>query len=437
MLDRRALLAAAASGAAVLPVARLNAAPGLSGSTPDDAYWAKIAAQYDVTDAVIQLENGNWGMMARPVLASYTESLERVNRENSYYARRAMGADLAAVEAQLAQFLGVGEDEIVLTRNATEALKALIGGYNRIGAGEAALYADLDYGSMQACLEASMARRGARTIKLALPEPASHQAVIDAYAEAFELDPNIRLVLLTHISHRTGLMLPVAKIAAIARARGIDVIVDAAHSLGQVAFELPDLGADFVGINLHKWIGAPLGLGAAYVRRGRLPAIDPDIADENPGSGSIRSIVHTGTVDFAALLTLPTALDFQAEIGANRREERLRALRNRWVSQVRQLSGICVLTPEDERLHGGITSFRLSGQSSVADNLALAKTLLERYGIFTVYRGGLASGACVRVTPALFNSMAQMDALAEALKDLHGTVHSRPAVHLGQAEASL
>lgn len=422
-MDRRAVLQGAVTGAAMLPASALgtvaiSARVNAAGLATEEAYWTQIAAQYDVTDAVIQLENGNWGMMSRPVLSAYQQWVAKVNRESSFYARRGMGNDLGAAHARLAAFLGVERDEIVLTRNATEALKALIGGYNRIEPGQAALYADLDYGSMQASLEASMAWRGARAIKIALPEPASYQNIIDAYAQAFENHADIKLVLLTHISHRTGLKLPVREISDIARARGIDVIIDAAHSLGQVEFDMAELGADFVGINLHKWMGAPLGVGAAYIRTGAISKIDPDIADEDPLSGSIKSRVHTGTVDFAAVLTLPAALDFQEMIGTKARAARLQALRKRWVEQVRDLPHIEVLTPEDPRMYGGITSLRLSGKTSEAENIALAATLLNEFGIFTVHRTGLASGACVRVTPALFNSMAEMDMLAAALREI-------------------
>lgn len=384
----------------------------------DEAYWAKIAAQYDVTNDVVQLENGNWGIMPRPVLAAYQRMVERVNRENSLYARRGMGGDLAVVRERVAGFLGVDVGEIVFTRNATEALKALIGGYNRIRPGEAALYADLDYGSMQASLVAAMERRGAHAIKIALPEPATRDDVIAAYAEAMARHPEIRLILLTHVSHRSGLMIPVGEIAAMARARSVDVIVDAAHSLGQVDFTIPDLGADFVGLNLHKWIGAPLGVGAAYIRKGRVSAIDPDIADEDKGSGAITSRVHTGTVDFAALLTVPEALSFQERVGGPLREARLRALRDGWVGEVRENPRIQVLTPDDDRMHGGITSFRLAGRTSVEDNVELAARLLAEFGIFTVHRTGMASGACVRVTPALFNSMEDVQTLAATLNEI-------------------
>ncbi len=225
-------------------------------------------------------------------------------------------------------------------------------------------------------------------------------------------------MLITHISHRTGLALPVAEIATLAKARGIDLIVDAAHSVGQLDFKLPDTGADFIAINVHKWIGNPLGVGAIYVRRGRLSAIDLDPAENVVPPSDPASRVHTGTPDYAAQLTVPAALDFQAAIGAARRAARLRSLRDRWVEKVRDLPQVQVLTPEDPTLYGAITSFRLRGRTSKEDNVALAKTLLDKHRIFTVYRDGLASGCCVRVTPALATRMSDCDALAAAIREI-------------------
>jgi selenocysteine lyase/cysteine desulfurase len=266
-------------------------------------------------------------------------------------------------------------------------------------------------------MESLAARRGVRVIKIALPEPATRQSLIDAYRTAFDANPRIRMVLLTHLSHRTGLVLPISDIATLARARGIDSIVDAAHSVGQLDFQLPDLKSDFVGMNLHKWIGAPLGCGAIYVRRERLAAIDPDPA-ENPKSNDILTKVHTGTPDYAAHLTVPAALAFQASIGAGRREARLRALRDRWVHQVKDLPQVQIFTPEEPGMYGAITAFRLRGRASHEDNVALAKTLLEKHRIFTVHRDGLGSGSCVRVTPALASRMSDCDALAAAIRSI-------------------
>ena len=411
-LDRRTLL----GGAAALPLA----APLSAAITKDDDYWEQIAREYDVTREVIQLEHGNWGMMARPVLAAYRAHVERVNRDTSYYARRTMVGDVEKARAALADAMGVGADEITFTRNATEALKGLILQYNRLRPGDAILYADLDYFSAQACVDSLARTRGIRVIKIALPEPATRQSLIDTYAEAFAANPAVKMALLTHISHRTGLALPVAEIATLAKARGIDVIVDAAHSVGQLDFKLPDIRADFIAINVHKWIGNPLGVGAAYVRRGRLSAIDLDPAESVVPPSDIASRVHTGTPDYAAQLTVPDALAFQAAIGAPRRAARLRALRDRWVRQVVGLQQVQVLTPEDPSLYGAITSFRLRGRTSKEDNVALAKTLLDKHRIFTVYRDGLASGCCVRVTPALATRMSDLDALVAAIRSIVG-----------------
>ena len=329
-----------------------------------------------------------------------------------------MARDWMAARDALAATLGVPPDEIAFTRNATEALKALILGYNRLKVGDAVLYADLDYDAMQACMASLGQRRGVAVVKIALPEPATRQGLIDAYVAAMDANPRLRLILLTHLGHRTGLVLPVREIAAIARARGIDTIVDAAHSVGQLNFTLADLDCDFVGINCHKWLGAPLGVGAIHIRKRALAAIDRDPANPMSDRDDIQARVHTGTVDFAATLTLPDALAFQARIGGPRRAARLRALRDRWVMSARRIAGIDILTPDDADLHGGITAFRKRGVTDSAGNAAIAKALLDRHRIFTVHRDGVANGACVRVTPGLFTTMADMDALSAALTSL-------------------
>ena len=409
-IDRRTMLTAAA-----LPLAApFAAAPIAAAAAADD--WARIAAEYEITRDVVQLEHGNWGMMARPVLAQYRALVERVNRDTSYYARRTMVDDVEAARGALATAMGVAVDEITFTRNATEAMKALILQYRGLKPGDVVLYADLDYDAVMATMDSLAASRGVRVVKIALPEPATRQSLIDAYRNAFEANPAIKLALLTHVSHRTGLVLPVAEIVTMARQRGIDVLVDAAHGVGQIDFKLSDLKADFIGINLHKWIGAPLGVGALYIRRDRIGAIDPDPAEH--ASDDIRARVHTGTVDYAAQLTVPTALAFQDAIGGAKREARLRALRDRWVHAVRDVPQLQILTPDDPHLYAAITAFRLRSRTSHDDNVALAKTLLHRFGIFTVHRDGLASGSCVRVTPALASSMADMDKLAAAIRTL-------------------
>lgn len=408
-ISRRAILETALSTTATGLMTSASASP----ATPPD--WSAVAAQYDVSRAVIQLENGNFGTMSKPVFAAYHGYLERINREGSFYARRQAGPDLMAVKAQAAAALGASPDEIVFTRGATEALQVLIRGYDRLKPGDGILIADLDYDSTQNAFHGLVKRRGATLYTIALPEPASHQGLIDAYEAALKANPSIRLILLTHVSHRTGLVLPVKEIVAMARTRGVDAIVDAAHSWGQIDFKVDDLGADFIGFTCHKWIGAPLGTGISYIRRGRLEAIEPVF--DAAGSG-IDARIHTGTTNFAATLAIAEALRFHDSVGAAAKQARLVGLRNRWAEALRGHPGLEILTPADPRLTCGITSFRLTGKTSEAENKAIAADLYKRFNIFTVDRPGVAKGACVRVTPALFTHEAEIDALIAALKKI-------------------
>jgi isopenicillin-N epimerase len=381
------------------------------------ADWRAIARQYEVTREVTNLENGNWGIMARPVLDEYIALTQRVNRDNSYYARRLYGRDVARITARVEECLGVKAGEIALTRNATEALQDLITGYNRLKPGDAVLYADLDYDSMQNAMQWLRVRRGVRVDKIDLPEPATYQSVIDAYDRALHPSRGVRLVLLTHLSHRTGLVVPVREIAALARERGADVILDAAHAWGQIALDLKDLEVDFAGLNLHKWIGAPLGVGALYVRAERIGDIDPFMGQADLSS-SIEERVHTGTVNLAAVLTVPAALDFHLRIGVRNKEIRLRGLRDRWVKPLLGRPDIEILTPEDPRMYAGITSFRITGKASAAENVEISRQLAERHRIFTVARDGVAKGSCIRVTPGFYTRTGDMDQLVAAIGKL-------------------
>jgi selenocysteine lyase/cysteine desulfurase len=414
-LSRRAVLAAGIAA----PAAPAMAAPSLATEVrPDDeAHWAKVAALFDAPPpGVIQLENGQFGAMAKSTRAAFAEHTARVNRETTLYTRGPVNGDLQKVRARVAALLGLDPGEIAFTRGGTESMLTLIGGYNRLKPGDAVLYADLDYDSMQVGMESLARLRGARVVKIALPEPATKQGLIDAYAAALKANPDVKLVLLTHLSHRTGLIPPVKEITALCGFHGAEVLLDCGHALGQTPFSLKEMGVEFAGLNLHKWIGAPLGVGVVYIRRHRITDIDVSML-EGP-SERIDARVHTGTVNYASVLSVADALDVHEAIGPAAKAARLLYLRNRWAEAVRGVPGIEVLTPNDPALHAGITSFRLTGQTTPAQAAAVKKALFERYKIFTVERVGPATGACIRVTPSFVNNVGHVDALAAALKDL-------------------
>lgn len=381
----------------------------------DEAYWREIAKQYGVTDEITNMEAGYFGMMAAPVLAAYHRNVDRVNRESSFFARRAFPDIAAAARARAATALGVSPDELAFARNATEALQTLIAGYNRVQPGDTLMYADLDYPAMQDAMNALAARRGATVATFDIPEPATLESILAAYTRAFDANPKTRLLLLTHVNNKSGLIHPVRAIADLAQARGIDTVVDAAHSFGQVPLALPDLGSPFIGVNLHKWVGCPIGVAMLYIRKDRLDSIDRAHGDQTPLE-RIDGRIHTGTTDFAAVMCVPDALDFQDRIGVARKAARVRYLRDSWVRPARAIAGVDILTPDDPALVGALTSFRIKGNGDRAANAALSRTLADEFGVFTVARSGLAKGDCIRVTPSLYNTPADGAKLVAALR---------------------
>jgi selenocysteine lyase/cysteine desulfurase len=394
----------------------------------DEAAWKAIAKNYPVTSKITNLENGYWGIMALPVLNEYKRLTEFVNSENTFFARLQWSETFHGIRETVAGFLNVGADEIALTRGATESLQALIGGYNKLRPGDTVLYADLDYSEMKTAMQWLKDRRGAKPVKITFPEPTADEPLTEAkilnfYEKALSNNPGTKLLLLTHLNNWTGLIIPVAKIAKMANDRGVDVILDAAHSVGQVDLRLKDLGCDFIGVNLHKWVGAPIGCGVVYINKSRVGDIDTYMG-KAPGSSAVADRIDTGTLNFAAHMAIPAAIGFHNKIGTAAKEQRLRYLRNLWVEPARKMKGLTVLTPDDSKMVAGLTSFRLDGVTTTKANDALMKHLADKFGILTVRRTGPDAGDCIRVTPSIYNSRSDVMKLVSALKTITASPHS-------------
>ncbi len=431
--SRRAFLARVsalvAAGSVAGPLGALGAAPQVrtatAGGDPrlaDDATardpdWDRIADLYGAPARPINLDGGFFGTMARPVLDAHLRHVERVNRNGAVFARREYPAIELAARAEVAAFVGVKPNELVFARNATEALQTLISQYRHVGAGDTVMYADLDYPAMQQAMNALAAERGATVARFDFPEPATHSGILEAYDAALRAHPRTKLLLVTHCNNKTGLLHPVRDIVGVAKARGVDVICDAAHSFGQVPLTVEALGADFVGLNLHKWVGAPVGIAAMVIRESRLDAIARAHGDQTP-LDRIEGRLHMGTTNFAVTMTVPDALAFQASIGLAQKSARLRWLRDRWVRAVREVDGIEVLTPDDPSMVCALTSVRVRQGTTRLPAAAVVRTLYDDFGIFTVARNGIARGDAVRITPTLANRPADVDALAAALRSI-------------------
>lgn len=383
----------------------------------DEAFWLTFADRYAIEPGPVNLENGYFGRMSRTVVEEYQRNIELINRSNSVHARQRFDQDESLeIRAQVAGLVGVAPDAVALTRNASDGLQSLIRNYNRLKPGDQVLICDLEYDTVKGAMRWLARHRGVEVIEIEHGHPASFDSLLATYRDAFVRYPRLKLMALTHVTHRTGLVMPVKAIAAAAREHAVDVILDGAHALGQIEFDFEDLGIAFAGYNLHKWIGAPLTLGFIYISPGRLADIDPDMGEMHFPATDIRARTPHSTPNIPALLTLPLVLEEHRTMGGSAAKgARLNYLRNRWVRAVRELSGIEVMTPDDPRLSCGITSMRFTRH---ADQQAMAERLLKDYNLFTIARSGAASGPCIRITPGLTTTAADIDLLIRALNEL-------------------
>jgi selenocysteine lyase/cysteine desulfurase len=377
----------------------------------DERFWAEIRRQYLLTPEYINLENGYYLMLAQPVLEAFIGHVRDINRQASRYMRTRQFDDKNAVRARLAAMAGVPSEELIITRNTTESLDTVIGGFPW-QAGDEAVMAAQDYGAMLHMFRLQARRHGIVNRVVDVPmDPQSDDEVVQTYEAA--ITPKTRLLMVCQMINITGHILPVAKIADMAHRHGVQVMVDGAHAFAQLEFAIPDLRCDYFGASLHKWLACPLGAGILYVRRDHIADLWPTFADLNFADDDIRKLNHTGTHPVHTDLAINDALDFHERIGIRRKEERLRYLQRYWTAQVRGRPGLTLNTPSDPARSCAIANVAVAGLAPAA----LAQALFDRYHIWTVAIDS-AGVHGVRVTPHLFTSTADLDALVRALREL-------------------
>ena len=379
----------------------------------DEAFWRTIRAKYRLTSDYINLENGYYSMQSQPVLDAFVDHVRSVNVQASRYMRTRQVDDKLRVRTRLAKVAGVAAEEIIITRNTTESLDTVIAGYDW-KPGDEAVMAFQDYGAMLDMFKLQARRYGMVNRVVSLPlDPRSDDEIVHLYANA--ITARTRLLMVCHMVNITGHILPVRAICDMAHARGVDVMVDGAHAFAQLSFAIPDLGCDYYGASLHKWLGAPLGAGILYVRREKIAHLWPIYGDEGIAETDIRKLNHTGTHPVHTDLAIENAIDFHESIGVARKEARLRHLQRHWTTQVRGVPNIVLNTPGDAKRSCAIANVGIAGMRP-AD---LARTLLDRYKVWTVAIDNAAAGVHgVRVTPQLFTTPAELDVLVRALREL-------------------
>ena len=378
----------------------------------DEAFWARIRGQYRIASEYINLENGYFLMQSEPVLEAFIAHVRDINLRASRYMRTQLESDKLAVRRRLAEMAGCSEAELIITRNTTESLDTVIAGFDW-RTGDEAVMADSDYGAMLDMFQLQARRYGIVNRVVTLPlHPSSDDEIVRLYESA--ITPRTRLLMVCHMVNLTGQILPVRRICDMAHRRGVPVMVDGAHAFAQLDYRIPDLGCDYYGASLHKWLGCPIGAGILYVRRDRIAGLWPMFAESaSVPDDDIRKLNHTGTHPPHTDLAINDAIEFHQMVGIQRKEARLRYLQQYWTRQVRTQPGITLNTPADSARAAAIANVRVERMTPAE----LSRALLERHRIWTVAINR-ESVRGVRVTPHLFTSTAELDALVAALRDL-------------------
>jgi selenocysteine lyase/cysteine desulfurase len=380
----------------------------------DEAFWAAIRAKYRLKPDYINLESGYYSIQATPVLEAFIAKVREINYQGSYYLRTTQVPDKAAVRDKLAAMAGCLPGELCITRNTTESIDTVIAGYDW-KAGDEAVMAEQDYGHMLAQFRLIARRYGTTNKAVSVPaDPKTDDEIVRVYESA--ITPRTRLLMVSHMINVTGQILPVRKISDMAHARGVNVLVDGAHAFAHFDFRIPDLGCDYYGASLHKWLGCPLGTGILYVRQDKIPSLWPIYGDHRMNDDTdIMKLNHTGTHPVHTDLAIENAIAFHEMIGTRRKEARLRYLQQYWTNKVRGLPKVILNTPTDPARACAIANVGVQGMSPDV----LAKTLLDKYRIWTNAVDNAPAGVHgVRVTPHVFILPKELDRLVNAIHEI-------------------
>jgi selenocysteine lyase/cysteine desulfurase len=383
----------------------------------DDAFWTGIRGGYRLKPDYINLENGFYNFLPEEILEKFIQNIRDINYQGSWYMRTIQIENKKKTAARVAGLLGCSADELILTRNTTESLDMIIGGFPW-QPGDEAVFAEQDYGSMRDMFSMVSKDKGIVNKIISIPNnPVSDDEIVKVYADA--ITPRTKLMMVCHIVNITGQILPIRKICDMAHSKGVQVMVDGAHAVAHFRFSIDELNCDYYGSSLHKWLSAPLGVGILYVRKERIASIHPLLARMSRKDDDISRLNHTGTHPAHNDISVNAAIDFYEKMGPERKEKRLRFLQQYWTAKVRPVKGVEMYTPEDPARSCAIANVGVRGMKPSA----LAETLLKEFGIFTVGIDTANVHGC-RITPNVYTTTAELDVLVKAVTTLAARYNS-------------
>lgn len=368
----------------------------------DEDYWSTIQNSFSVTRGIINLNNGGVSPSPRIVTEALVRYIWQQEDATAYTMWQILEPQSETIRTGLAELFGCDREEIAITRNASESLETLLLGLD-LKSGDEVLTTTQDYPRMLTTIRQRERREGIKLSLIRIPIPPDN---INEITAAFEraITPRTRLIQMSHQVNITGQITPVKAVCEMARARGIETIVDGAHSFAQFYFKQADLNCDYFGTSLHKWLYAPKGTGMLYVKRDKIAKIWPLFAAEEKNKADIRKFEEVGTHSAAPRLAIGEAMLFHNGVGGKRKEARLRYLSRYWMDQLKGTPRIRFNTSFHPAQMCAIANVQIEG----LDPVKIGSYLFDKHRIFTTpivheeFQG-------LRITPNLYTTLPELD----------------------------
>ncbi|HEY2150920.1 MAG TPA: aminotransferase class V-fold PLP-dependent enzyme [Vicinamibacterales bacterium] len=377
----------------------------------DEDYWREIQQAFTLDRTIINLNNGYTCPSPRVVHEALKRYLDESNQAPIHFMWGQLEPNVEQVRRKLALEVGCDMEELAITRNASEGLQIVQLGID-LKPGDHVVTTDQDYGRMLDTWDQRVRRDKIAVTKIKFPVPTTDLSQLtDAISRA--ITPKTKVIHICHITNLTGQLFPVRDIARMARARGIQTIVDGAHAFAHFPFKVSDLECDYYGCSLHKWMLAPVGTGFLYMRRENIEKVWPLTPAAASRADNIRKFEEIGTHPAANHNAIAEALVFHQAIGTERKAARLRYLNERWAARVDKLPGVKILNSREPNQAWGLFNVSLAS----VDAPKAYNYLWTKYRIITAsikrddYQG-------LRVTPNVYTTLGEVDTFAEAIQDL-------------------
>src|SRR5467141_1200427 len=382
--------------------------------TPDQAasnedFWLDIQQAFSVTRGITNLNNGGVSPSPRIVTEALVRYIWEQEDATAYTMWQILEPQCETIRTGLAELFGCDREEMAITRNASESLETLLMGMD-FKPGDEILTTTQDYPRMLTTLRQRERREGLVLKLVQIPIPPKNLSEITA---AFEkgITNRTRLILMAHQVNITGQITPVKAVCDMARAKGIETIVDGAHSFAQFDFKQKDLGCDYFGTSLHKWLYAPKGTGLLYVKRDKIEKLWPLMAAESKQGSDIRKFEEIGTHSAAPRLAIGESLLFHNGIGGKRKEARLRYLSRYWMNKLKDVPKVRFNTSFDPKQSCAIANVHIEGTTPDA----VVKYLFDKHHIFAVpivheeFQG-------IRITTNVYTTLSELDRFCEQME---------------------